>query len=151
MVHLGATWGQRLIWVQTGDLKHTHTESEKRESVPRVSTSLVHLTHVGPTYLTSGSHLCHVAVNQWSMSAATSPGRDKCPDLIGPHHWLHQHKLPHGSLCRVHSSKGGAKWQHTERPPHSGCATWHHTTRPHHSGCATWHHTTRPPHSVYAT
>jgi hypothetical protein len=56
-------------WVQIGDLKQTHTESEKRERVPhvstsfdhlslsmsRVSTSLVHLTHVGPTCLTSGS------------------------------------------------------------------------------------------------
>jgi hypothetical protein len=52
--------------VQTGDPKHSHTESEKRERVPRVSTSLghlsmsvphvstslVHLTHVGPTCLT---------------------------------------------------------------------------------------------------
>jgi hypothetical protein len=79
---LGATWGQRLIWVQTGDPKHTHTESEKRESVtrvstslghlsmpvPRVSTSLVHLIHVGPTCLTSGSHLFHVSAPHWSTS-----------------------------------------------------------------------------------
>jgi hypothetical protein len=54
--------------VQIGDLKHTHTGSEKRErerervprdstslghlsmSVPRGSTSLVHHTHVGPTH-----------------------------------------------------------------------------------------------------
>jgi hypothetical protein len=61
-VHLGAIWGQRHIWVQTGDPKHTYTESEKREGVtrvsislghlmPRVSTPLVHLSHVGPTPL----------------------------------------------------------------------------------------------------
>jgi hypothetical protein len=135
--------------VQTEDPKHTHTESEKREcvtrvstslghlsmSVPRVSTSLVHLTHVGPTYLTSGFHLYHVAVNQWSMSATTSPGRYKWPDLIGPHHRPHHHlchmvicewstpardmpngstqrshlsmSVPHGSLPLVHLSQVG--------------------------------------------
>jgi hypothetical protein len=120
MVHLGATWGQRLIWVQTGDLKHTHKESEKRESVPRVSTSLVHLTHVGPTYLTSESHLCHVAVNQWSMSAATSPGRDKCPDLIGPH----QHNC-HMAACEWSTAaRERAMWQHTEKSPQHVSATW---------------------------
>jgi hypothetical protein len=137
--HLGANWGSQTYKYRIRGERECATCQHL--IVPRV-------THVDPTYLTSGSHLCHVAVNQWSMSAATSPGRDKCPDLIRPHHWLHQHKLPHGSLCRVHNSKGGAKWQHTERSPHSGCATWHHTTRPPHSGCATWHHTTRPPHSV---
>jgi hypothetical protein len=109
---LGATWGQRFIWVQTGDPKHTYTESEKREGVtrvstslghlsmsePRVNTSLVHLTHVGPTHLTSGSHLCHVAVSQWSTSAAISPGKYKWPDLIGPHHKPHHH-LSHMAIC----------------------------------------------------
>jgi hypothetical protein len=68
---LGATWGQKHCWVQTGDLKYTHTESEKREGVPRDSTSLVHLTHVGPTYLTGGSHLCHVAASHWATSAGS--------------------------------------------------------------------------------
>jgi hypothetical protein len=105
--------------VQIGDLKPTHTESEKRErvprvstslghlsmSVPRVSTSLVHLTHVGPTCLTSGSHLCHVAAPHWSTSPTLatwqntlrSP-RDTWQALIGPHHRPYHHSC-HMAAC----------------------------------------------------
>jgi hypothetical protein len=28
---LGATWGYKQVWVQTGDIKQIHVESEKRE------------------------------------------------------------------------------------------------------------------------
>jgi hypothetical protein len=117
--------------VQTRDLKHTHTESEKRErvprvstllghlsmSVPRVSTSLVHLTHVGPSCATC-QHLIgppHPALATWQN---TLPPRDTWQHLIGPHHRPHHHichmttcewsttarEVPHGSTQRSHFS-----------------------------------------------
>jgi hypothetical protein len=112
-------------------------------SVPRVSTSLVHLTHVGPTYLTSGSHLCHVTVNQWSMSAATSPGRYKWPDLIGPHHRPHHHSchmaicewstpardMPHGTTIEGHLNswvpRGTSLLVHLSQVGSTTILTWH--------------------------
>jgi hypothetical protein len=133
-----------LIWVQTGDLKHTHTESEEREResatcqhligppqhvsatcqhligpphpygshmsdkwvplVPRVSTSLVHLTQPLPHGIT--------------LSHPVRSPRDTWQHLIGPHHRPHHHichmansewstaarEVPNGSTQRSHLS-----------------------------------------------
>jgi hypothetical protein len=97
-------------------------------SVPRVSTSLVHFTHVGPTCLTSGSHLCHVSIFHWSISPALATWQNTLrflkntwQSLIGPHH----KPLPFGSLWMVHSNKRNAKWQHQSEPPQQLSAIWH--------------------------
>jgi hypothetical protein len=109
---LGANWGSQT---------YTYRIREERE---REDTTWQHL--IGPpqpcgshhyTDLTCGPHICHVALTHWSMSAATSPDRDTWPDLIGPHYRPHQHYC-HLAVCEWCTIvKGGAKLQHTEKPP----------------------------------
>jgi hypothetical protein len=135
----GLRFNQGFIWVQLGDryttgcklgISNIHTQNQRRErvprvstslghlsmSVPRVSTSLVHLTHVGPTCLTSGSHLCHMPVPHWS----TSPS----PCHMAKHS-LTQSDLPetHGSTSLVHITghiTTSATWQPVNGPHQQG-------------------------------
>jgi hypothetical protein len=58
-------------------------------SMPRGTLPLVHLTHAAHTlaqnHMTGGSHLCHVAVNHWSMSAIINKLlvlRERCATLF---------------------------------------------------------------------
>jgi hypothetical protein len=101
-------------------------------SVPRVSTSLVHFTHVGPTCLTSGSHLCHVSIFHWSISPALATWQNTLrflkntwQSLIGPHH----KPLPFGSLWMVHSNKekcqmAASEWATSTAECHMALPYW---------------------------
>jgi hypothetical protein len=97
-------------------------------SVPCVGTSLVHLTYVGHIYLTSGpplmprgsTSLVHLTQpmprGRILFNPVRSP-RDTWQALIGPHHRPHQHYC-HLAACEWYTTvRGGAKWQHTEKPP----------------------------------
>jgi hypothetical protein len=125
---LGTTWGQQQPWVQTGYEKHREYKTEEErgcatwqhQSGPSQQTTTTCHNPIGPphhcgphpdtSHLTSGPHICHVALTHWSMSAATSPGRDTWPDLIGPHYRPHQHYC-HLAVCEWCTAvRRGAKW-----------------------------------------
>jgi hypothetical protein len=145
--------------------------------MPRVSTSLVHLTQpmprgiilfnpvrfprdtwqalIGPNHRPH-QHSCHLAAYEWSTAARkVSNGSTQRSHLnsichVAPSHWSMSASGPHPSTSHL---TGGphhsATWQTASGPHQLALATWHNHRKPHHSAYATWHHTTVPPYPAY--
>jgi hypothetical protein len=103
--------------VQTGDPKHIHTKSEKRESMTRVNTSLGHF-----------SATCQHPIGP--------------PQPGGSHHYTdltcgsHQHATWQALTGPPHPPS--ATWQHCSNTPHFPSATWQHCSNTPQHPSAIW-------------